>query len=70
VKKELSSRLFTDTLMKQLANKNVHGTAKVRMLDLIQAWAEQFKQDEDLTFLVTLYDQLKQQSKGFNYRII
>lgn len=63
VRRELSSRAFVDSLLRLLANKNVHGTAKFRILDLVQQWAEQFKGDEDMVFLVGTYDQLKQQSK-------
>jgi signal transducing adaptor molecule len=63
----MSSRTFVDALMKQLANKSVHGTAKFRMLDLIQQWAEQFKNDSDLAFLVTCYENLKSQSKFLGF---
>jgi hypothetical protein len=51
-----------DALVKQLANKSVHGTAKFRILDLIQQWAEQFKGQEGMDFLLSTYQTLKQQS--------
>lgn len=51
-----------DSISKQLANKSVHGTAKFRILDLIQQWAEQFKGHEGMDFLLSSYQSLKQQS--------
>ncbi|KAJ3095216.1 ESCRT-0 subunit protein hse1 [Phlyctochytrium planicorne] len=65
VHREISSRAFVDTLVKQLATSAVHETVKSRILDLIQQWSEAFKSDPTLGFLVDTYNQLKAQ--GYNF---
>jgi signal transducing adaptor molecule len=62
VKRALSSRIFVDSLLKQLANKKAHGTAKLRILELIQQWAEMYKDDDGMAYLIGTYEELKRQS--------
>ena len=65
VRRALSSRIFVDSLLKQLADKKVHGTAKFRILDLIQQWAELYKNDEGMGYLIGTFEELKRQSIFF-----
>jgi signal transducing adaptor molecule len=62
VRRALSSRVFIDSLLKQLANKKAHGTAKLRILELIQQWAEMHKEDDGMGYLIATYEELKRQS--------
>ncbi|KAJ3415523.1 ESCRT-0 subunit protein hse1 [Chytridiales sp. JEL 0842] len=65
VHQEISSRLFVDALVKQVANNTVHEIVRVRILELIQTWAETFKADPALGFMVDTYNQLKAQNYPF-----
>lgn len=62
VRRALSSRVFVDSLLKQLANRKAHGTAKLRILELIQQWAEMYKDDDGMGYLIATYEELKRQS--------
>lgn len=62
VQRALSSRIFVDSLLKQLANKKTHGTAKLRILELIQQWADMYKDDDGMGYLISTYQELKRQS--------
>ncbi|KAJ3118650.1 ESCRT-0 subunit protein hse1 [Phlyctochytrium bullatum] len=65
VHREVSSRLFLDSLVKQVANTAVHSAIKTRILELIQQWAENFKSDSSLGYTVDTYNQLKAQGYQF-----
>ncbi|KAJ3195955.1 ESCRT-0 subunit protein hse1 [Irineochytrium annulatum] len=65
VHREISSRAFVDALVKQAANKQVHETVRMRILDLIQQWSAAFKEDPTLGFMVDTYNQLKSQGYPF-----
>ncbi|KAI8818972.1 uncharacterized protein EV422DRAFT_559143 [Fimicolochytrium jonesii] len=65
LRREISSRAFVDALTKQVANKSVHEVVRTRILDFIQQWAEEFKADPSLGFMVDTYNDLK--SKGYSF---
>ncbi|KAJ3041959.1 ESCRT-0 subunit protein hse1 [Rhizophlyctis rosea] len=65
VRREISSRAFVDALVKQVANKSTHEVVRTRILDFIQQWAEAFKLDPTLGFMVDTYNQLKAQNYQF-----
>ncbi|KAJ3050338.1 ESCRT-0 subunit protein hse1 [Rhizophlyctis rosea] len=65
VRREISSRAFVDALVKQVANKATHSVVRTRILDFIQQWAEAFRSDPSLGFMVDTYNQLKAQNYSF-----
>ncbi|KAI8848378.1 hypothetical protein BC829DRAFT_425513 [Chytridium lagenaria] len=65
VHREISSRAFIDTLVKQVANTAIHETVRTRILELIRQWSESFKADPTLGYIVDTYNQLKAQGYKF-----
>ncbi|KAJ3309478.1 ESCRT-0 subunit protein hse1, partial [Blyttiomyces sp. JEL0837] len=65
VHQEISSRAFCDALVKLVSNRSIHEIVRSRILDLIQQWAEAFKSNSSLGFMVDTYNQLKSQDYSF-----
>ncbi|TPX30563.1 hypothetical protein SmJEL517_g05902 [Synchytrium microbalum] len=65
VKREICSRVFVDALVKLVSNRAIHETIRTRVLDLVQHWAEAFKSEPSLGFMVDTYNQLKAQNYQF-----
>ncbi|KAI8926630.1 hypothetical protein BC831DRAFT_455489 [Entophlyctis helioformis] len=66
VKREVSSRAFLDALVRQVNNKaSVHVTVRNRILELIQQWADAFKAEPSLDYMVQVYNKLK--ADGFQF---
>lgn len=58
LKAEVASRPFLGTLQKLLSNPKTHPAVKNRVLDLVQSWAESFRGESQLDFMVETYRQL------------
>ncbi|KAH6574403.1 hypothetical protein BASA60_005573 [Batrachochytrium salamandrivorans] len=67
VKREVSSRAFLDALVRQITtNKaSVHVTVHHRILELIQQWADVFRSEPSLDYMVQIYNQLKSNGHSF-----
>lgn len=65
VHREIASRSFCDTLMKQVANKNVHDAVRSRILGFIQQWAELFSKNPSLGIMNETYNSLRNQNYRF-----
>ncbi|KAI8904773.1 hypothetical protein EDD86DRAFT_212742 [Gorgonomyces haynaldii] len=61
VRREISSRLFVDSLLQLLRRANVHVVVKNRILELIQTWAQDFKSDSSLSFIVDTFESLRRE---------
>ncbi|KAI1000145.1 Class E vacuolar protein-sorting machinery protein hse1 [Podosphaera aphanis] len=59
--RELSSRAFTDALLRLAADRNTHQQVKAKILERMQKWAEMF-QDPDLGIMKDQYEKLKSQN--------
>ncbi|KAL2913431.1 ESCRT-0 subunit protein hse1 [Polyrhizophydium stewartii] len=66
VKREMSSRAFLDALVRQVNNKaSVHVTVRSRILELISQWAEAFRSEPALDYMVQVYNQLRAEGHKF-----
>ncbi|TPX46200.1 hypothetical protein SeLEV6574_g03334 [Synchytrium endobioticum] len=65
VRREICSRAFVDALVKLVSNRSIHETIRARILDMIQNWADAFKNEPTLGFMVDTYNLLKQQNYQF-----
>ncbi|KAJ3163026.1 ESCRT-0 subunit protein hse1 [Geranomyces michiganensis] len=65
VRREIASRAFVDALVKQVHSKTVHEVVRTRILDFIQQWADAFRSDSSLGFMVDSYNTLKAQGAQF-----
>jgi growth factor-regulated tyrosine kinase substrate len=63
LKVEVASRPFLTSLQKLLSNPKTHPAVKDRVLDLIQSWAESFRGESQLDFMVETYRQLASEGK-------
>ena len=57
--RELSSRAFTDSLLKLANDRNTHTQVKSRILERMAEWSEMFKSDSDLGVMYDAYYRLK-----------
>ncbi len=58
--RELSSRAFTDALLKLANDRNTHTQVKAKILERMNEWSEMFKADPDLGIMYDAYFRLKQ----------
>lgn len=58
--RELSSRAFTDALLKLANDRNTHNQVKVKILERMKEWSDMFKSDPDLGIMYDAYYRLKQ----------
>ncbi len=58
--RELSSRAFTDALLKLANDRNTHQQVKGKILERMREWADMFSKDEDLGIMHEAYHRLKQ----------
>ncbi|KAL7752849.1 ESCRT-0 subunit protein hse1 [Sorochytrium milnesiophthora] len=65
VHREISSRPFSDVLLKKLNERDTHETVKARILALIELCATTFKNDHTLGYIGDVYDRLKQEGRVF-----
>ncbi|KAF9580282.1 ESCRT-0 subunit protein hse1 [Lunasporangiospora selenospora] len=63
VQREISSRAFTSLLVKILNEKTTHPAVRLRILELIQQWAFEFRSDPSLGIMDETYQQLRAQAK-------
>ncbi|KAG0041900.1 ESCRT-0 subunit protein hse1 [Gryganskiella cystojenkinii] len=61
--REISSRAFTELLVKILNEKTTHPAVRQRILELIQQWAFEFRADPSLGIMDETYQKLRTQSK-------
>lgn len=58
--RELSSRAFTDALLKLAADRNTHQQVKAKILERMKEWSDMFSSDADLGIMYDAYFRLKQ----------
>lgn len=58
--RELSSRAFTDALLKLANDRNTHTQVKAKILERMKEWTDMFKSDPDLGIMYDAYYRLKQ----------
>ena len=58
--RELSSRAFTDALLKLANDRNTHNQVKAKILERMKDWSDMFKADPDLGIMYDAYFRLKQ----------
>jgi len=58
--RELSSRAFTDAMLKLANDRNTHSQVKVKILERMKEWSDMFKSDPDLGIMYDAYYRLKQ----------
>ncbi|KAK3492800.1 uncharacterized protein B0T23DRAFT_429033 [Neurospora hispaniola] len=58
--RELSSRAFTDALLKLANDRNTHTQVKAKILERMKEWSDMFKSDSDLGIMYDAYYRLKQ----------
>src|SRR5689334_4018753 len=58
--RELSSRAFTDALLKLANDRNTHTQVKAKILERMKDWTDMFKSDPDLGIMYDAYYRLKQ----------
>lgn len=60
--RELSSRSFTDALLRLAGDRNTHQQVKAKILERMGEWTEMFGRDPDLGIMEGAYQRLKSQS--------
>ncbi|EMR71105.1 putative class e vacuolar protein-sorting machinery protein hse1 protein [Eutypa lata UCREL1] len=60
VHRELSSRAFTDALLKLANDRNTHQQVKAKILERMKEWSDMFSNDADLGIMYDAYYRLKQ----------
>lgn len=58
--RELSSRAFTDALLKLANDRSTHTQVKAKILERMKEWSDMFSQDADLGIMYDAYYRLKQ----------
>ncbi|KAK3897517.1 class E vacuolar protein-sorting machinery protein HSE1 [Staphylotrichum tortipilum] len=58
--RELSSRAFSDALLKLANDRNTHNQVKAKILERMKEWSDMFKSDPDLGIMYDAYYRLKQ----------
>jgi signal transducing adaptor molecule len=58
--RELSSRAFTDALLKLANDRNTHTQVKAKILERMKDWSDMFKSDPDLGIMYDAFYRLKQ----------
>ncbi|KAK4249699.1 class E vacuolar protein-sorting machinery protein HSE1 [Corynascus novoguineensis] len=58
--RELSSRAFTEALLKLANDRNTHTQVKAKILERMKEWSDMFKSDPDLGIMYDAYYRLKQ----------
>ncbi|KAL1840889.1 hypothetical protein VTJ49DRAFT_7631 [Mycothermus thermophilus] len=58
--RELSSRAFTDALLKLANDRNTHAQVKTKIIERMKEWSDMFKSDPDLGIMYDAYFRLKQ----------
>ncbi|KAF3907921.1 Intersectin-2 [Orbilia brochopaga] len=62
IHRELSSRAFTDALLRLAADRNTHQTVKSKILERMEDWAEMYSKDSSLFIMEQAYTRLKSQN--------
>jgi signal transducing adaptor molecule len=58
--RELSSRAFTDAMLKLANDRNTHTQVKAKILERMKEWSDMFKTDPDLGIMYDAFYRLKQ----------
>lgn len=58
--RELSSRAFTDALLKLANDRNTHNQVKAKIMERMKEWSDMFSKDADLGIMYDAYYRLKQ----------
>ena len=64
IHRELSSRSFTDALLRLAADRNTHQQVKSKILERMQEWKDMFKGNPDLGIMEQAYDKLRSSNPG------
>lgn len=62
--RELSSRSFTEALLRLANDRNTHQQVKSKILERMQEWKDMFKGDADLGIMEQAYDKLRSSNPG------
>ena len=60
VHREVSSRAFTDALLRLANDRNTHTQVKTKILEKMKEWSDMFKEDADLGVMYDAYFRLQQ----------
>ncbi|KAM0322299.1 hypothetical protein ACHAQA_009588 [Verticillium albo-atrum] len=60
IHRELSSRAFTDALLKLANDRNTHSQVKAKILERMKDWSDMFSKDAELGIMYDAYYRLKQ----------
>ncbi|KYK55160.1 Class E vacuolar protein-sorting machinery protein hse-1 [Drechmeria coniospora] len=60
VHREVSSRAFTEALLKLANDRNTHAQVKAKILEKMQDWSDMFSKDPELGIMYDAYHRLKQ----------
>jgi len=60
VHREVSSRAFTDALLKLANDRNTHTQVKAKILEKMKDWTDMFKEDQELGIMYDAYYRLRQ----------
>lgn len=58
--REISSRAFTDSLLKLANDRNTHAQVKAKILEKMKGWSDMFGDDVELGIMADAYHRLKQ----------
>jgi signal transducing adaptor molecule len=64
--RELSSRAFTDALLKLANDRNTHAEVKAKIVERLKEWNDMFSSDPDLGIMNDAYLRLKSSNPGLN----
>ncbi|KXL41892.1 hypothetical protein M433DRAFT_168186 [Acidomyces richmondensis BFW] len=62
--RELASKAFTDALLRLASDRTTHAQVKQKVLERMQGWTDEFKQDPDLGIMEQAYHKLRMQQPG------
>ncbi|PHH75648.1 hypothetical protein CDD80_2201 [Ophiocordyceps camponoti-rufipedis] len=60
IHREISSRAFTDSLLRLANDRNTHGQVKAKILEKMKDWSDMFGNDSELGVMYDAYHRLKQ----------
>ncbi|KAK5113274.1 ESCRT-0 subunit protein hse1 [Meristemomyces frigidus] len=64
VHRELASKAFTDSLLRLAADRNTHGQVKQKVLERMENWTEEFRNNPELGIMEQAYGKLRTQQPG------
>lgn len=62
--RELASKAFTDSLLRLAGDRNTHGQVKQKVLERMENWTEEFRNNPELGIMEQAYGKLRTQQPG------